>query len=148
MHSKPDIHSSKPHSYPKAKILLLSSFYKWGNWGADRLNDLPKVIPLEAELRFKHRHLASSDPFNQITLLQRFLKNWTRGASLVAQWLRIHLPMQGTRVWALVQEDPTCHGATKSVHHSYWACALEPASHNYWACTLEPASHNYWSSRT
>ena len=35
------------------------------------------------------------------------------GASLVAQWLRIRLPMQGTRVRALVQEDPTCRGATK-----------------------------------
>ena len=54
-------------------------------------------------------------------------------ASLVAQWLRIHLPMQGTWVQALVQEDPTCHGAAKPVCHNYWACALEPASHNYWA---------------
>ena len=44
-------------------------------------------------------------------------------ASLVAQWLRIHLPMQGTRVWALVREDPTCRGATKPVSHNYWACA-------------------------
>ena len=41
------------------------------------------------------------------------------GTSLVAQWLRIRLPMQGTRVRALVQEDPTCHGATKPVRHSY-----------------------------
>ena len=40
-------------------------------------------------------------------------------ASLVAQWLRIRLPMQGTWVPALVQEDPTCHGATKSVCHNY-----------------------------
>ena len=44
----------------------------------------------------------------------------------MAQWLRIRLPMQGTWVQSLVQEDPTCRGATKSVHHSYWACALEP----------------------
>ena len=36
-------------------------------------------------------------------------------ASLVAQWLRICLPMQGTRVRALVWEDPTCHGATRPV---------------------------------
>ena len=35
------------------------------------------------------------------------------GTSMVAQWLRIRLPMQGTRIQALVQEDPTCHGATK-----------------------------------
>ena len=41
------------------------------------------------------------------------------GTSLVVQWLRIHLPMQGTRVRALVREDPTCHGATKPMHHNY-----------------------------
>ena len=71
-------------------------------------------------------------------------------ASLVAQWLRIRLPMQGAWVRALVREDPTCGGATKRVHHDYWACALEPASHNYWACVpqllkparLEPVLHN------
>ena len=54
-------------------------------------------------------------------------------ASLVAQWLRIRLPTQGTRVRALVREDPTCCGATKPMCHNYWACTLEPASHNYWA---------------
>ena len=40
-------------------------------------------------------------------------------ASLVAQLLRICLPMQGTRVRALVWEDPTCRGATRPVSHSY-----------------------------
>ena len=65
------------------------------------------------------------------TLKQKRVKEAPR-ASLVAQWLRIHLPMQGTRVRALVREDPTCRRATKPVRHSYWACALEPASHNYW----------------
>ena len=60
-------------------------------------------------------------------------KQWKDGASLMAQWLRIRLPMQGTHVWALVQEDPTCRRAAKPVHLNYWACALEPASHNYWA---------------
>ena len=54
-------------------------------------------------------------------------------ASLVAQWLRIHLPMQGTRVRSLVREDPTHCRATKPMRHNHWACALEPASHNYWA---------------
>ena len=52
------------------------------------------------------------------------------GASLVVQWLRIHLPMQGTWVRALVCKDPTCHRATKPERHTYQACALEPASHN------------------
>ena len=40
-------------------------------------------------------------------------------ASLVAQWLRVCLPMQGTRVRALAREDPTCRGATKPVRHNY-----------------------------
>ena len=40
------------------------------------------------------------------------------GTSLVAQWLRIHLPMQETWVRALVWEDTTCRGATKPVSHS------------------------------
>ena len=63
------------------------------------------------------------------------------GTSLVAQWLRIRLPMQGTRVRTLLQEDSTCRRATKPVRHKYWACALEPASHNYWSqCTQSPCS--------
>ena len=60
------------------------------------------------------------------------------GTSLVAQWLRIHLPRQGTRVRALVREDPTCRGATKPVRHNYWAPVpqlLKPAR-------LEPVLHN------
>ena len=83
------------------------------------------------------------------------IKTHIRGAFLVAQQLRICLPMQGTRVRALVQEDPTCCGATKPVHHNYWACALEPVTHNYWAhmpqllsphaTTTEPTCHNYWA---
>ena len=40
------------------------------------------------------------------------------GASLVAQWLRICLPMQGTQVRALVREDPTCCGAAKPMCHN------------------------------
>ena len=47
------------------------------------------------------------------------IKNKCHGASLVAQWLRICLPMRGTRVRALVWEDPTCRGATKPVRHNY-----------------------------
>ena len=43
----------------------------------------------------------------------------SEGTYLVAQWLRICLPMQGTRVQALVWEDPTCHRATRPMRHSY-----------------------------
>ena len=65
------------------------------------------------------------------------------GASLVEQWLRIRPPMQGTRVRALVQEDPTCRGATKPVCHNTEAREpqlLKPAH-------LEPMLHNKRSHR-
>ena len=68
-------------------------------------------------------------------------ENHLIGNSLV-KWLRIYLPMQGTWVWALVREDPTCCRATKPVRHDYWGCTLEPVSHSYWACVsqlLKPA---------
>ena len=53
------------------------------------------------------------------TVQERKNKNLQTGASLVAQWLRICLPMQGTRVQAPVWEDPICHGATRPVSHNY-----------------------------
>ena len=48
------------------------------------------------------------------------MKYW---ASLVVQWLRVCLLVQGTQVRALVWEDTTCHGAAGPVGHSCWACA-------------------------
>ena len=53
------------------------------------------------------------------TIHKNQLKNELKWASLVAQWLRVRLPMQGTRVRALVWEDPTCRGATGPVSHNY-----------------------------
>ena len=43
----------------------------------------------------------------------------TNRASLVAQWLRVCLPMWATRVRALGQEDPTCRGAAGPMRHNY-----------------------------
>ena len=50
------------------------------------------------------------------------LKDEWEGTSLVVQWLRIRLPMQGIWVRALVRGGPTCRGATKPVCHDCWAC--------------------------
>ena len=78
--------------------------------------------------------MAPNPEAHDATYLQNNVnQNNSTGTSLVAQGLRILLPMQGTQVWSLIQEDPTCLRATKPVRHNYWACALEPASHNYWA---------------
>ena len=49
-------------------------------------------------------------------------RNW---ASLVVQWLRICLLMQGTWVQSLVWEDSTCRGATRPQRHDYPAYMLQ-----------------------
>ena len=49
--------------------------------------------------------------------------------------------MQGTRVRALVQEDPTCRGATKPMRHNCWACALEPVLRNKRSHRNEKPAH-------
>ena len=59
---------------------------------------------------------------------------------LVAQWLRICLPMQRTRVRALVWEDPTCRGAAGPVSHNYWACASG-------ACAPQQEKPQWWEAR-
>ena len=53
--------------------------------------------------------------------IETVIKNLPTGTSLVVQWLRMHLPMHRPGVWSL-QENPTCHGATKPVSYNYWAC--------------------------
>ena len=83
--------------------------------------------------------------------LEKGLLKSSLGTSLVAWWLRIHLPMQGTRVRSLFWEDPTCHGATKSSSHNYWDhmpqllkhTCLEPMLHNKRSyCNEKPAHRN------
>ena len=53
----------------------------------------------------------------------------------MVQCIGVHLPRQETQVQSLVQEDPTCRGATKPTCHNYWVCALEPTR-------LEPVLRN------
>ena len=71
---------------------------------------------------------------------EMYITNNAFGASLVAQWLRICLPMQGTRVWALVWEDPTCCETTRPVSHNYWACASG-------ACAPQQERPRWWETR-
>ena len=59
--------------------------------------------------------------------------------------------MQGTRVWALVREDLTCHGATKPVCHNYRACELQllsPCATTTEACTPRARVPNKRSHRS
>ena len=60
------------------------------------------------------------------------------GTSLVVQWLRISLTMQGTPVWFLVGELKIPRTTALSRHNSWvwWATARDPARDNE-----DPASH-------
>ena len=81
---------------------------------------------------------------------------------LGGQWLRLCLPMQGTRVRSLVQEDSTHCRATKPVGHNYWAdapwslCsttgeatarALEPVLHGRRGHCMRPGACAPWQER-
>ena len=47
----------------------------------------------------------------------------------VVQWLRIHLPRQGTWLRFPVWGDPTCQGATEFMHQTTEVHSLEPTLH-------------------
>ncbi|KAJ8797796.1 hypothetical protein J1605_016998 [Eschrichtius robustus] len=79
---------------------------------------VPLVSPANLSLLRGHPKGKCNHGLCLLSLLS-LLKNYILGASLVVQWLRICLPMQGTRVRALVWEDPTCRGATGPVSHNY-----------------------------
>ena len=87
-------------------------------------------------------NLLHIDEISQSTQQNTLLKKvW--GGFLMAQWLRIHLPMQETQVQSLIWEEPPCCGATESMHHNYQACALELGICSYCSLlTLEPMLHN------
>ena len=76
----------------------------------------------------------------QSTGSQRVGHDWATSLSLslVVQWLRIWLPMQGTQVRFLVWEDSACCGAPRPVHLNCWACVLQVLKP---AC-LEPVLHH------
>lgn len=96
------------------------------------------------------KHLHSKLLFwKNIHMRLEFVYVWTyvniegSKASLVVQWLRIWLAVQGTLFLSLVQEDPMCLGVTKSTCHNYLSSALEPR-----ATATEPTSCKDWSLRT
>ena len=121
---------------------LMPDDLRW-SWGGARAGEQLQIQIIISREVWLHRDHNKS-------IACRLISKPYQWTSLVAQWLRIHLPTQGTPVQSLVREDPTGHGATKPMRHNYWACALEPTHHNYWAhvpqllkpVRLEPVLHN------
>ena len=110
------------------EILLLFSIFrvrkltkpKWPLWGR---SDKPICLAAEPYV-FLSEHALPSALKMVLQLTQRD-RGFSRGSV-------VNNPsaMQETWVRFLIQEDPTCCGATESVGQNYWARALEPASHN------------------
>ena len=73
--------------------------------------------------------------------------NWRARTSLEAQWLRIHLPMQGTQVWALLWEDPTGCGATKPGCYNAWAHVPVYGAQKPGACARQQEKPTKWEAR-
>ena len=99
---------------------ILRDYYKqlYAN-KTDNLEEMDKLLERynlprlnQEEIENMNRPITS----NEIKIV---IKNLPTGASLVAQWLRICLLMQETRVRALVWEDSICHGAAGPVSHNY-----------------------------
>ena len=74
-------------------------------------------------------------------------KKTYEGNSLVVQWLRICLPVQGTQIQSLVCKDSTRCGQTKPLHHNYWARvpATEPMRPTAWTPQDKPPQ---WEAHT
>ena len=85
----------------------------------------PAILGLPLEQFFKDPPTTSDRVCHCYTSLLKLnsvlSERLSPGTSLDVQWLRIHLPMQGTQVWSLVWEDPTSHRATKPVHPDHWS---------------------------
>ena len=113
--------SKMPTDLPWAlKILFPVHVYP----NADFQPTLASVFCLIISPEFKHIHWAPSMPqvlFLALVRRSRGNLKWQPRTSLMVQWIRIWLQMQGTRVWSLVWEDPICHGATKPLCHNYWS---------------------------
>ena len=63
----------------------------------------------------------------------------------MVQWLRTHLPMEGTQVQSLVREDLTCHRATEPVYHNSRSLRiLEPVLQNKRSLHNEKPAHCHY----
>ena len=103
-------------TFQEAHLLLLDLFLNplWGHFmgleegngaGSIWVQNVPIVIPHD---QIQPQHSGNKGVVSCFSSpAHSFLKNLHGGTTLVVQWLRICLPMQGSRVWSLVWADST-----------------------------------------
>ena len=110
-------HYPRKNQNPKFEVQFLLNVYRFHSIvKSQNRHKLLTVCTLFSEFNNFNILFNSGTIFFPFDSLSKFPFLW---ASLVAQWLRICLLMQRTRVQALIWEDPTCCGATGSVSHNY-----------------------------
>ena len=131
-------------------------------WGRERFLRIQKVLTIDFTLKVKSLGIKRSHQQNgkmncklwedvwdtcdwQRVLYPQYIKSSYKSmrkmqirTSLMLQRLRLCLAMQGTLFQSQTWEDPTCLGATKTVHHSYWAGALESENRAHRLQGLKP----------
>ena len=83
-----------------------------------------------------------SDAFLASLHSNLFKKTHSFRASMVVQWLRIHLPMQGIWVQSQIREDPTCHEAISLCTTTEALEPLEPVPGNKRSHHNEKPAHH------
>ena len=109
---------SPPRHIQSGVHSLCFSLKDWGLILAFLMTHVFMQTQLDLLQAILHRHwIRGKYLCHGMILFSKVVSKWT---SLVVQWMRICLPLQGTRVWFLVWEDPTCRGATEPVSCNCW----------------------------
>ena len=107
---------------------------KSNNTGEDRLSLLQIFLTQELnpgllhcrripyQLSHRGNPITNFPVYIKMVSIEKLNKKKWRRTSLVAQWWRIHLPVQGIWVKSLFRDNSMGWGATKPVYHNYWAC--------------------------
>ena len=127
------------------QLLLQTKKFLVSNWGNKQNEEDNKdgILPTLSSGGWAHEEKC----WGPGKVAEEKVKERSWRTSLAGQWLRIHLPMQKTRVPSLVQEGkiPQCCRATKPMCHNYWSqCAQRPVFLNKRSCRNEKPVHRNW----
>ena len=111
-------HTHKKSLKKKIKLTSFCTSKKTINKTKRQLKDFEKI----SENDVTNKSLISKIYKQLIQLSKKKKKKkskYGQRTSLVVQWVLIRLPIQGTQVPSVVQEDSTCHGANRPMLHNY-----------------------------